>query len=73
MGKLICFNFGKKNKKLLFVWFFFFFSREEIVKWKKLDGGGNCGFREAIVDILLVQSGFQYYFLFCLNNKLVLI
>lgn len=31
----------------------------------KLDGGGNCGFREAIVDILLVESGFQYYFLFC--------
>lgn len=72
MGKLICFNFGKKNKKtfVCLIDFFFFFSREEIVK---LDGGGNCGFREAIVDILLVQSGFQYYFLFCLNNKLVLI
>ncbi len=60
MGKLICFNFEKN----LFL-FDFFFSREEIVKLKKLDGGGNCGFREAIVDILLVQSGFQYYFLFC--------
>lgn len=35
------------------------------VKMVKLDGGGNCGFREAIVDILLVESGFQYYFLFC--------
>lgn len=64
MGKLICFNFEKKNF-CLFVWFFFFFSREEIVKLKKLDGGGNCGFSKAIVDILLVQSRFQYYFLFC--------
>lgn len=63
MGKLICFNFEKN----LF-WFcliFFLFSHEEIVKLKELDGEGNCGFREAIVDILLVQSGFQYYFLFC--------
>lgn len=49
----------------MFVCLIFFFSCEEIVKMKKLDGGGNCGFREAIVDILLVQSGFQYYFLFC--------
>lgn len=57
MGKLICFNFEKN----LFC-SFDFFSREEIVKLNKLDGGGNCGFREAIVDILLVQSGFQYYF-----------
>lgn len=31
----------------------------------QLDGGGDYGFREAIVDILLVQSGFQYYILFC--------
>lgn len=63
MGKLICFNFEKKNFVCLFD--FFFFSREEIVKLKKLDGGGNCGFSKAIVDILLVQSRFQYYFLFC--------
>lgn len=60
MGKLICFNFEKNFFVCLIS-----FSREEIVKLKKLDGGGNCGFREAIVDILLVQSGFQYYFLFC--------
>lgn len=63
MGKLICFNF-KKQKQLLFVWFFFF-SREENVKVKKPDGGENCGFSKAIVDILLAQSRFQYYFLFC--------
>lgn len=37
----------------------------------KLDRGGNCGCSKATVDNLLVQSGFQYYFLFCLN-KLVL-
>lgn len=60
MGKLIWFNFEKNNFCLIF-----FFSHEDIVKLKKLDGGGNCGFREAIVDILLVESGFQYYFLFC--------
>lgn len=63
MVKLICFNFEKKTFVCLFD--FFFFSREEIVKLKKLDGGGNCGFSKAIVDILLVQSRFQYYFLFC--------
>lgn len=39
---------------------------KELLSWSSwMDG-----FREAIVDILLVQSGFQYYF--CLN-KLVLI
>lgn len=32
---------------------------------KQLDAGAGYRFREAIVDILLVQSGFQYYFLFC--------
>lgn len=57
MGKLICFNFG--------TFFPFFFPHEEIVKLKKMNGEGKCGFRKAIVDILLVQSGFQYYFLFC--------
>lgn len=61
MGKLICFNFEKN----IFGLFDFFCWNEEMVKLKKLDRGGNCGFREAIVDILLVQSGFQYYFLFC--------
>ncbi|CAG5922157.1 unnamed protein product [Menidia menidia] len=39
------------------------FRLADIVKVKKLDGGGNCGFREAIVDILLVENGFQYYLL----------
>lgn len=59
MGKLIWFNFENNHFCLIF------FSHEDIVKLKKLDGGGNCGFREAIVDILLVESGFQYYFLLC--------
>lgn len=60
MGKLICFNFEKNL--FFFVFVLFLFSHEDIVKkLKKVDGGGNRGFREAIVDILLVQSGFQYY------------
>lgn len=59
MGKLICFNF----KKIIII--IIFFSFNEIEELKELDGGGNWGFREAIVDILLVQSRFQYYFLFC--------
>ncbi len=64
MGKLICFNF-EKNFLFVLIFILFFFKCEEIVKLKKLDGGGNRGFRDAIVDILVVQSGFQYYFLFC--------
>lgn len=68
MGKLICLKF--EEKKTTFV-YLIFFSRENIIKLEKLDRGGIVDVVKATVDILLVQSGFQYYFLFCLN-KLVL-
>lgn len=56
MGKLICFYSEKQKNTCLFD----FLSSENIVKTDKLDMGGNCGCSKAIVDTLLVQSGFQY-------------
>lgn len=71
MGKFICFNSEKQKKNDNNFCSFHFLSSENIVKMDKLDRGGNCGRSKATVDNLLVQSGFQYYFLFCWN-KLVL-
>lgn len=69
MGKLICLKFEEKKQQLLFIWFFFHVTI--LWSWRSWTGEGIVDVVKATVDILLVQSGFQYYFLFCLN-KLVL-